>query len=158
MFRTAILRSAVAASRVVARPVAARSAVFILPKSAVAFAPAQRLAAIRMYSAGGVKSKKEVEDRIMGILNGFDKVSSSPLRLWKPFELRWFRAWEITASGSHIEMDARHAMLRAEVANMLAHAGETTSHNRDKEPMLTLSSTGQRPQQRTIFLTAVMPS
>ncbi|KAI3319834.1 acyl carrier protein-like protein [Xylariaceae sp. AK1471] len=77
MFRTAILRSAVTASRVVARPVAVRSA-FVIPRAAAAFAPASRLAAIpavRMYSAASGLKKEEVEGRIMGILNGFDKVN-----------------------------------------------------------------------------------
>ncbi|TGJ84821.1 hypothetical protein E0Z10_g3943 [Xylaria hypoxylon] len=76
MFRSAILRSAVAASRV-ARPVAARSArsAFIIPRAA---APTSRIAAIpavRMYSAASGLKKEEVESRIMGILTGFDKVN-----------------------------------------------------------------------------------
>ncbi|KAI2622716.1 acyl carrier protein [Hypomontagnella submonticulosa] len=74
MFRTALIRSAVAASRAVARPVARRA---VVPARAVA-APAPRLAAfqtVRMYSAGGGLKKEEVEGRIMGILHGFDKVN-----------------------------------------------------------------------------------
>ncbi|KAI8946159.1 acyl carrier protein-like protein [Xylaria longipes] len=76
MFRTAILRSAVAASRVVARPVATRSA-FVFPRAA-AVAPASRIVAVpavRMYSASSGLNKEEVEGRIMGILKGFDKVN-----------------------------------------------------------------------------------
>ncbi|KAI1424321.1 acyl carrier protein-like protein [Xylaria sp. FL1777] len=75
MFRTAILRSALAASRV-ARPVAARSA-FVIPRVA-APVPMSRISvvsAVRMYSAGGALNKEEVEGRIMGILKGFDKVN-----------------------------------------------------------------------------------
>ncbi|KAI0432738.1 acyl carrier protein-like protein [Xylaria sp. FL1042] len=73
MFRTAFFRSAAAASRV-ARPVAARSA-FAIPRIA---APTSRIAAIpavRMYSAASALKREEVEGRIMGILNGFDKVN-----------------------------------------------------------------------------------
>ncbi|KAI1430729.1 acyl carrier protein [Xylaria sp. CBS 124048] len=80
MFRTAILRSAVAASRIAARPVATRS-VLAIPRaaaSAVSRAPVPRLVAaqaVRMYSAGGSLSRQEVEDRIMGLLKNFDKVN-----------------------------------------------------------------------------------
>ncbi|KAI1331502.1 acyl carrier protein [Xylariaceae sp. FL0255] len=78
MFRTAILRSAATASRVAARSpiVAAR---FAIPRAtAAAFAPVPKMAAIpavRMYSAGSGLKKEEVEGRIMGILQGFDKVN-----------------------------------------------------------------------------------
>lgn len=81
MFRTAILRSGLAASRVLARPVATQSA-FAIPRAAASFTPASRIAAVpavRMYSAGGSLKKEEVESRIIGILNGFDKVSRPPL-------------------------------------------------------------------------------
>lgn len=74
MFRTALLRTAVSASRVAARPVARRA---IMSARAVV-APAPRLAAfksVRMYSAASGLKKEEVEGRIMGILQGFDKVS-----------------------------------------------------------------------------------
>ncbi|KAI1193661.1 acyl carrier protein-like protein [Nemania serpens] len=77
MFRTAILRSGLAASRVLARPVATQSA-FAIPRAAASFTPASRIAAVpavRMYSAGGSLKKEEVESRIIGILNGFDKVN-----------------------------------------------------------------------------------
>ncbi|KAI0466790.1 acyl carrier protein-like protein [Xylaria cf. heliscus] len=76
MFRTTILRSTVAASRLVARPVATRSA-FAFPRAA-AVAPTSRIvapAAVRMYSAGSGLKREEVESRIMGLLNGFDKVN-----------------------------------------------------------------------------------
>ncbi|KAI1338131.1 acyl carrier protein [Xylariaceae sp. FL0016] len=75
MFRTALLRSATAVSRVASRPAVARSA--FTPARAV-FAPASRVAAlsaVRMYSAASGLKKEEVEGRIMGILNGFDKVN-----------------------------------------------------------------------------------
>ncbi|KAI1747615.1 acyl carrier protein-like protein [Xylaria castorea] len=76
MFRTAVLRSAIAASRVVARPVATRSA-FAFPRAA-AVASVSRIVAIpavRMYSAAGGLKREEIEGRIMGILNSFDKVN-----------------------------------------------------------------------------------
>ncbi|KAI2634432.1 acyl carrier protein-like protein [Xylaria nigripes] len=78
MFRTAILRSAVAASRVVARPLTTRSA-FTIPRGTAA-TPflVQRNAtipAVRMYSAAVGLKREEVEDRIMGILRDFDKVN-----------------------------------------------------------------------------------
>ncbi|KAI1773807.1 acyl carrier protein [Hypoxylon cercidicola] len=74
MFRTALLRTAVSASRAAARPVARRA---IMPVRAVV-APAPRLAAfksVRMYSAASGLKKEEVEGRIMGVLEGFDKVN-----------------------------------------------------------------------------------
>ncbi|KAI4858660.1 acyl carrier protein [Hypoxylon rubiginosum] len=74
MFRTALLRTAVSASRAAARPVARRA--FMPVRAAVA--PAPRLAAfksVRMYSAASGLKKEEVEGRIMGILQGFDKVN-----------------------------------------------------------------------------------
>ncbi|KAI0397945.1 acyl carrier protein-like protein [Xylariaceae sp. FL0594] len=77
MFRTALLRSAVAASRVVARPVA-RSAFVAVPRATTAFAPASRVtafSAVRLYSAASGLNKGEVEERIMAILQGFDKVN-----------------------------------------------------------------------------------
>ncbi|KAI1742808.1 acyl carrier protein-like protein [Xylaria scruposa] len=76
MFRTAVLRSAISASRAVARPVATRAA-FAFPRAA-AVAPASRIVAVpavRMYSAASGLKREEVEGRIMGILNGFDKVN-----------------------------------------------------------------------------------
>ncbi|KAI1811120.1 acyl carrier protein-like protein [Poronia punctata] len=77
MFRTAILRSAVAASRVVARPVAARSA-FVIPRATATVAPRiTAFSGVRMYSAASGLKKEEVEGRIMGILKGFDKVKDA---------------------------------------------------------------------------------
>ncbi|KAI0150792.1 acyl carrier protein-like protein [Xylariaceae sp. FL1272] len=76
MYRTAILRSAAMASRMAARPVA-RSAL-VAPRAATAFTPVTKIAAnpaIRMYSAASGLKQEEVEGRIMGILNGFDKVN-----------------------------------------------------------------------------------
>ncbi|KAI1169693.1 acyl carrier protein-like protein [Nemania sp. FL0916] len=78
MFRTAILRSAVAASRVVPRPAAARSAFAISRAAAATTAPLSRVIAVpavRMYAAGGGLKRPEVEGRIIHILNGFDKVN-----------------------------------------------------------------------------------
>ncbi|CAJ2508507.1 Uu.00g135330.m01.CDS01 [Anthostomella pinea] len=74
MFRTALIRTAAVASRAAARPVARAAVVPFRP----AFAPAPRFAAInaaRMYSAASGLKKEEVEGRIMGILQGFDKVN-----------------------------------------------------------------------------------
>ncbi|KAI1400981.1 acyl carrier protein [Hypoxylon fuscum] len=74
MFRTALLRTAVSASRAAARPIARRA---VVPARAIV-APAPRLAAfktVRMYSAAAGLKKDEVESRILGILQGFDKVN-----------------------------------------------------------------------------------
>ncbi|KAI1385175.1 acyl carrier protein [Hypoxylon trugodes] len=77
MYRAALIRTAVSASRAAttaARPAIRRAAV---PARAV-FAPAPKIAAfqtVRMYSAGGGLKKEEVEGRIIGILQGFDKVN-----------------------------------------------------------------------------------
>ena len=81
MFRTALIRTAAQASRVASRPaVAAASAAFrpaIVAPAARAAAPRwSALQTVRMYSAGSGLQKQEVEDRIIGILQGFDKVSS----------------------------------------------------------------------------------
>ncbi|KAI0010714.1 acyl carrier protein [Xylariaceae sp. FL0662B] len=80
MFRTALIRSTVAASRSAAR--AARAARPLVRHAATparaVLTPAPRLAAfktVRMYSAGSGLKKEEVEGRIMGILEGFDKVN-----------------------------------------------------------------------------------
>ncbi|KAI0542549.1 acyl carrier protein-like protein [Xylaria digitata] len=72
MFRTAILRSAVTASRAV-RPVAPRSTILI-SRSAAPTSRILAIPAVRMYSAASGLKKEEVEGRIMGILKGFDKV------------------------------------------------------------------------------------
>ncbi|KAF2963710.1 hypothetical protein GQX73_g9867 [Xylaria multiplex] len=73
MFRTAILRSAVTASRA-ARPVVPRSTILI-SRSAAPTSRITAIPAVRMYSAASGLKKEEVESRIMGILNGFDKVN-----------------------------------------------------------------------------------
>ncbi|KAI1367600.1 acyl carrier protein-like protein [Xylaria arbuscula] len=74
MLRTAIFRSAAAASRV-ARPVAARPA-FAMPRAtAMQTSRIAAVPAVRMYSAASGLKKEEVEGRIMGILSGFDKVN-----------------------------------------------------------------------------------
>ncbi|KAI1117679.1 acyl carrier protein-like protein [Nemania sp. NC0429] len=77
MFRTTILRSALVASRVVARPLAARST-FAISRAAAPTTPASRVAAVsavRMYSAGGALKKEEVEGRIVTLLSSFDKIT-----------------------------------------------------------------------------------
>ncbi|KAL7620067.1 mitochondrial acyl carrier protein [Parahypoxylon ruwenzoriense] len=83
MFRTALIRTAVLASRAAARPVARRAIVPV--RSVFAPAPAPRIAAfqsVRMYSAGDGLKKEDVENRIMGILQTFDKVNDpSKVRL-----------------------------------------------------------------------------
>ncbi|TRX90592.1 hypothetical protein FHL15_008565 [Xylaria flabelliformis] len=89
MFRTALLRTAISASRAVARPIATRSAL-AFPRVA-AVAPTSRIAAIpavRMYSAASGLKREEVEGRIMGILTGFDKVRRPSLYL----KLQWLKA------------------------------------------------------------------
>lgn len=75
MFRTALIRTAAAASRAAARPAVRAPVSRAAGLSAVA--PAPRIAAfnaVRMYATSGLK-KEEVEGRIMGILSGFDKVN-----------------------------------------------------------------------------------
>ncbi|KAI2627588.1 acyl carrier protein [Hypoxylon sp. NC1633] len=74
MFRTALFRTAVKASRAVARPVARRT---VIPARPI-FAPAPRIAAfqtVRLYSAAAGLDKEQVQARIVGILVGFDKVN-----------------------------------------------------------------------------------
>ncbi|KHN97447.1 Acyl carrier protein-like protein [Metarhizium album ARSEF 1941] len=68
MFRSALLRSARAASRPLA--VAAPAARITFPRAA----PVPRMLAIRMYSAASSLKKEEVEGRIMSLLQGFDKI------------------------------------------------------------------------------------
>ena len=68
MFRTAILRSF---SRAAAAP---RTLVVAAPRFTVAV-PAWSNASVRSYAAAAGLSKKEVEDRIKALLQGFDKVS-----------------------------------------------------------------------------------
>jgi NADH dehydrogenase (ubiquinone) 1 alpha/beta subcomplex 1, acyl-carrier protein len=71
MFRTSLIRTAAQASRIAtgARvPVARRAAVVVAPRFAA-------VKAVRMYSAAAGLKKEEVEGRILGILQGFDKVS-----------------------------------------------------------------------------------
>ncbi|KAI0118033.1 acyl carrier protein [Hypoxylon sp. NC0597] len=74
MFRAALIRTAITASRAAARPIVRRA---VLPARAV-FAPTPKLATfqtVRMYSAASGLKREEVEGRIMGILQGFDKVN-----------------------------------------------------------------------------------
>ncbi|RYP14661.1 hypothetical protein DL765_006227 [Monosporascus sp. GIB2] len=78
MFRTALIRTAVQASRVAARSAPLRRAAVAPVVLRSAAAPALKFAGIqtvRMYSAASGLKKEEVEGRIIGILQGFDKVS-----------------------------------------------------------------------------------
>ncbi len=83
MFRTALIRTAAQASRVAAtaaaRPAVLRTVIAPATAARAAIAPAAprwaTLQTVRMYSAGGSLNKEEVEGRIIGILQGFDKVS-----------------------------------------------------------------------------------
>ncbi|KAK1993025.1 acyl carrier protein [Colletotrichum falcatum] len=77
MFRTAVLRSAAAATRALrpavqqSAPLARRS--LVAPPSAFRAAP--KAISVRMYSAAAGLNKQEVEGRIMALLQGFDKVN-----------------------------------------------------------------------------------
>ncbi|GKT50450.1 acyl carrier protein, mitochondrial [Colletotrichum spaethianum] len=77
MFRTAVLRSAAAATRAIrpavqqSAPLARRS--LVAPRSAFRAAP--KAISVRMYSAATGLNQQEVEGRIMALLQGFDKVN-----------------------------------------------------------------------------------
>ena len=77
MFRTAILRSSLAARSAI-RPATTNTArrLAVAPRSATAvFAPrAAAWSGVRCYSAAGGLNKEEVEGRIKTLLQGFDKV------------------------------------------------------------------------------------
>ncbi|KAL3295637.1 acyl carrier protein [Colletotrichum asianum] len=78
MFRTAVLRSAAAASRVI-RPAVQQSAPLarsslVAPRAAFARA-APKAVSVRFYSAATGLNKDEVEGRIFALLQGFDKVN-----------------------------------------------------------------------------------
>ncbi|KAH6614376.1 acyl carrier protein-like protein [Chaetomium sp. MPI-SDFR-AT-0129] len=78
MLRTAILRSAAAATRVAVRPVPQiASRVTIAPvMRTTSFAPkAVAWQGIRCYAAGGSLDKEEVYERIRQLLAAFDKVN-----------------------------------------------------------------------------------
>ncbi|KXJ86366.1 acyl carrier protein-like protein [Microdochium bolleyi] len=77
MFRTAIIRSAAAASRVAARPMAARAPFAVRAAVAPAMPKFAAAKSVRMYSAASGLNQQEVEGRIVGILNGFDKVTDT---------------------------------------------------------------------------------
>ncbi|KAF9874343.1 acyl carrier protein [Colletotrichum karsti] len=77
MFRTAVLRSAAAATRAI-RPAVqsaplARSSL-VAPRAVFARA-APKAVAVRFYSAATGLNKDEVEGRIFALLQGFDKVN-----------------------------------------------------------------------------------
>lgn len=78
MFRVAALRTAARAATAQAPRMTARTLVTAAAKpSAFRVAPKFGMA-VRMYSAGGALDKKQVEGRIMSLLQGFDKVRLSP--------------------------------------------------------------------------------
>jgi 2-keto-3-deoxy-galactonokinase len=91
MFRNTLIRSAIAASRITARPAA--RVVVSRNVAAAAARPAMRVSslfAVRSYSAAAGLKKEEVEGRIMGILQGFDKVNDATnVRCWVLFTVRW---------------------------------------------------------------------
>jgi len=92
MFRTAILRSAAAASRAAMRPIPSAAA------RRFAVAPAPRVSsfvpktvswqAVRCYASGSSLDKTEVYERIKQLLSGFDKVG-----LTLPFHLSPRQFW-----------------------------------------------------------------
>ncbi|WYZ33792.1 hypothetical protein EsH8_I_000068 [Colletotrichum jinshuiense] len=77
MFRTAVLRSAAAATRAIrpavqqAAPLARTS--LVAPRAVFRAAP--KAISVRMYSAATGLNKEEVEGRIIALLQGFDKVN-----------------------------------------------------------------------------------
>lgn len=82
MFRTAILRSVFRPATVAVRT-AARSTPLAAPKITVVAPRVAKwawAAPQRSYAASAGLSKQEVEDRIKGLLAGFDKVSAFTLR------------------------------------------------------------------------------
>ena len=79
MFRNTLVRSAIVASRITARP-AARAVISRNAAAAAVARPAMRISSlltVRSYSAAAGLKKEEVEGRIMGILQGFDKVNDA---------------------------------------------------------------------------------
>ncbi|KAM7184008.1 Acyl carrier protein-like protein [Rhypophila sp. PSN 637] len=77
MFRTAILRTASAASKTAMRPVAVRRLAVAVPKTVTSsFVPkALAFQGVRFYSAAGGLERSEVYSRIKQLLTGFDKVN-----------------------------------------------------------------------------------
>ncbi|KAM7183319.1 Acyl carrier protein-like protein [Naviculisporaceae sp. PSN 640] len=76
MFRTAILRTASAASKTAMRPVAVRRlAVAGVPKTSSFVPKALAWQGVRFYSVAGGLEKAEVYSRIKQLLQGFDKVN-----------------------------------------------------------------------------------
>lgn len=74
MFRTAIIRSAAAATRITARPVL-RAPVFRVAARQATVPRVTVVKAVRMYSAASGLEEGEVTGRIIAVLQGFDKVS-----------------------------------------------------------------------------------
>lgn len=78
MFRTAILRSAFAATRTAMRPmpsaVARRANVAVAPRTSSFVPKTLAWQAVRSYASGGSLEKTEVYERIKQLLSGFDKV------------------------------------------------------------------------------------
>ncbi|KAJ6443581.1 acyl carrier protein [Purpureocillium lavendulum] len=78
MFRTAMLRSAVRAATVAARPAVQRTAFLAAPRVVVAPRLQQGVVVpVRMYGAAAGLNKEQVEGRIMSLLQGFDKVNDA---------------------------------------------------------------------------------
>lgn len=81
MFRSStVLRSTFAAAArtpAAVRPAVARRIAAVTPRSVIASprAPALGWTSVRCYAASSGLSKQEVEDRIKGLLQGFDKVT-----------------------------------------------------------------------------------
>ncbi|KAK3302839.1 acyl carrier protein-like protein [Chaetomium strumarium] len=79
MFRTAILRSAAAATRTAMRPISSaagrRLAIAPAPKVASFVPKPVSWQAVRCYASGGSLERQEVYERIKQLLSGFDKVN-----------------------------------------------------------------------------------
>ncbi|KAK4236551.1 acyl carrier protein-like protein [Achaetomium macrosporum] len=79
MFRTAILRSAVGATRTAMRPIpsaaARRLAIAPAPRAASFVPKTVSWQAVRCYASGGSLERQEVYERIKQLLSGFDKVN-----------------------------------------------------------------------------------
>lgn len=78
MFRSAILRSAAAATRTALRPIpsalARRLAIAPAPRTASLVPKTLAWQVVRCYASGGSLTKPEVYERIKELLSGFDKV------------------------------------------------------------------------------------
>ncbi|PHH59545.1 hypothetical protein CDD81_2876 [Ophiocordyceps australis] len=78
MFRTAMLRSAATAIRTAAMQPARRRIHLVAARPRTSPLPIrQSVFAVRMYSDHGGLDREQVESRIMGLLQGFDKVNDA---------------------------------------------------------------------------------